>query len=105
MGDYLTIDEIRSLVVILLITWGATEWAKRACRLRGRLRGQWSPRATALVIGLASSQWIWPAASSLPGWQVGLAVGIGWPGVYAIGIAVLRAKWPEAADRISGGQR
>lgn len=101
--SYITADEIRALVLIILITWGGTEAAKRSARtFFSQAVGQWSPRTIAFLIGFFTSYYIWPVESTLPGWQVGLGVGAGWPAVYALVVSIIRSKWPEAADGITG---
>lgn len=102
MTDYLTLEEVRGIVLMILITHGATEWIKRLARDYDWLISQWSPRSLALVVGFASAYAVWPPESTLAQWQAGLAMGFGWPAVYWIVVAALRTKWPDAADKISG---
>jgi len=103
--DLFTSEEIRALLAIVLITHGGTELTKRFCRTKKLVNGQWSPRFFAFIIGTLSGMSVWPNGAGLQGWHVGLAIGLGWPTLYALALAYIRIKWPQAADYISGKEK
>lgn len=103
--DYITSDEVRALVLMWLITHGATEYIKRIARKYRLMVDKWSPMSIAFVAGFLATMAVWPAASSVHAWQSGLAWGFGYPWIYKMAIPAIRTKWPELADKISGGHK
>lgn len=103
--DFITTEEVRAIVLMMLITHGGTEWIKRVARSRRWFVDSWSPRTLAFITGFGSAMAVWPHASTLLPWQVGLGMGFGYPALYWIILSMMRAKWPDAADKISGGHR
>ena len=63
--------------VIATIVVGGTEFLKRGIRTHTKLTDDWTPRAVAVALGLLVSPVIWPDASNLNGWVMGLAISLG----------------------------
>lgn len=80
----------------LLSAWAGTQAAKQHWRFGGR-------RAVivALALGFAPTYLIWPGWDAVP-FAVALTVGLIAPGAYKVAIALVRSRWPEVAEALSG---
>lgn len=103
--DFITVDEVRALVLMWLITHGSTEYIKRVARKYSLMVDTWSPMSIAFATGFLATLAVWPAASSVHAWQSGLAWGFGYPWLYKAALPVIRWKFPGLADKISGGHK
>lgn len=104
--DYLSNQEILTLVLVLGITFVLTERVKDHLRASVEPKkkpipfcaGDAAPRLVSFVMGFGLVYLAWPASSHVDAWLMGLFIGLGAPALYKL----VKWKFPKLAKAITG---
>ena len=100
---------VLAVVISLLATWGATEFVKRAVRShldRKPYDGRYDlvPPLLGFAIGTVIGTFSWPKDTEVEPIVFGITIGISAPMIYGAVVKLIRWRWPELANKITGSK-